>query len=61
MNPTVVRSVLLGLLSVLTAAGVLPQDVHDALHEHADPIIAGTFAAWSVFAYLRHRKDKKAA
>lgn len=60
MNPTVARAVVLGILSALTATGLLPPDVHEALHDQVDPILAGVFALWSVFAVLRHRKDKKA-
>lgn len=55
-----IRPFLLAVLAVLVGAGILPQDVSDAVQRHADAILAGVLALWSLVGILRNRKDAKA-
>lgn len=47
------RAILLGLLAILTALGVLPEEVRVVVEANADALLSGVMGAWAIVAGFR--------
>lgn len=53
------RALLLALLAILTALGILPEEVRVVIEANSDAILSGVMAAWATVAGWRAWKQRK--
>lgn len=57
MNPVAIRTVITGIVAVLTGLGLIPESTSTLIEEHATTAVASILALWSIVAGLRWRKE----
>ena len=59
MNTKSIRALIVGITGILTATGVLPESLSEAVVTNAEAVVGGVMVIWSAFTVERIRAEKK--
>lgn len=57
MSPTTIRAIILAILALVNLFAPMPEELREAIADHATTLIGAVLGLWSIFAALRARKE----